>query len=88
MSVLNVLPFISPVVLNYLGNCQGSKLTLANSQDASDFDKLRVRNIFTSKRLRFGIIHVSQLISKEFASAWSHQFASRKSLTSKTLQVD
>ena len=30
---------------------QGSKLTLANSQNASDFDKLRVRKISTSKRL-------------------------------------
>ena len=31
---------------------QGSKLTLANSQNASDFDKLGVRKIFTSTRLR------------------------------------
>ena len=30
---------------------QGSKLTLANSQSASDFDNLRVRKISTSKRL-------------------------------------
>ena len=39
---------------------QGSKLTLANSQNASDFDNLRVRKISTSKRLRVRIIHVSQ----------------------------
>ena len=41
-------------------NKQGSKLTLANSQNASDFDNLRVRKISTSKRLRVRIIHVSQ----------------------------
>ena len=39
---------------------QGSKLTLANSQNVSDFDNLRVRKISTSKRLRVRIIHVSQ----------------------------
>ena len=39
---------------------QGLKLTLANSQNASDFDNLRVRKIFTCKRLRVRIIHVSQ----------------------------
>ena len=39
---------------------QGSKVTLANSQNASDFDNLRVRKISTSKRLRVRIIHVSQ----------------------------
>ena len=42
------------------GHYQGSKLTLANSQNASDFDNLRVRKISTSKRLRVRIIHVSQ----------------------------
>ena len=40
--------------------CQGSKLTLVNSQNASDFDNLRVRKISTSKRLRVRILHVSQ----------------------------
>ena len=40
---------------------QGSKLTLVNSQNASDFDNLRVRKISTSKRLRVRIIHVSQI---------------------------
>ena len=39
---------------------QGSKLTLANSQNASDFDDLRVRKISTSKRLLVRIINVSQ----------------------------
>ena len=43
-----------------IGLMQGSKLTLANSQNASDFDNLRVRKISTSKRLRVRIIHVSQ----------------------------
>ena len=38
---------------------QGSKLTFATSQNASDFDKLRVRKIYTSKRLLVRIIHVS-----------------------------
>ena len=37
---------------------QGSKLTLANSQNASGFDNLRVRKISASKRLRVRIIHV------------------------------
>ena len=35
-------------------------ITLANSQNVSDFDNLRVRKISTSKRLRVRIIHVSQ----------------------------
>ena len=43
---------------------QGSKLTLANSQNASDFDDLRVKKITTSKRLRVRIIHVSQTKGK------------------------
>ena len=43
---------------------QGSKLTLANSQNASDFDKLRVRKIYTSKRLLVRIIHVCQTCSR------------------------
>ena len=33
---------------------------LTNSQNASDFDNLRVRKISTSKLLRVRIIHVSQ----------------------------
>ena len=40
---------------------QGSKLTLANSQNTSDFYNLRVRKISISKRLRVRIIHVSQV---------------------------
>ena len=44
---------------------QGSKLTLANSQNPSDFDKLR--KISTSKRLRVRINHVSQTFGNEFA---------------------
>ena len=39
---------------------QGSKLTHANSQNANDFDNLRVTKISTNKRLRVRIIHVSQ----------------------------
>ena len=45
---------------------QRSKLTLANSQNASDFDNLRVRKISTSKRLRVRIVHVSQTKGKNF----------------------
>ena len=43
---------------------QGSKLTLANSQNTSDFDNLRVRKISIRKRLRVRIIHVSQTKGK------------------------
>ena len=43
---------------------QGSKLPLANSQNASAFDNLRVRKIATSKRLRVRIIHVYQTFGK------------------------
>ena len=43
---------------------QSSKLTLANSQNAGDFDNLRVRKISISKRLRVRIIHVSQTKGK------------------------
>ena len=43
---------------------QGSKLTLANSQNASDFDNLRVKKMSTNKRLRGRIIHVSQTKGK------------------------
>ena len=43
---------------------QGSKLTLAYSQNASAFDNLRVRKIATSKRLRVRIIHVYQTFGK------------------------
>ena len=39
---------------------QGSKLTHTNSQNANDFDNLRVTKISTNKRLRVRIIHVSQ----------------------------
>ena len=44
---------------------QGSKLTLANSHNASDFDNLRVRKISTSKRLLFRIMYVSQTCSRK-----------------------
>ena len=43
---------------------QGPKLTLTNSQNVSDFDKLRVTKISTSKLLRVGIIHVSHTFGK------------------------
>ena len=39
---------------------QGSKLTHTNSQNAKDFDNLRVTKISTNKRLRVRIIHLSQ----------------------------
>ena len=50
-------------------NGQDSKLTLANSQNASDFDNLRVRKISTSKRLRVRIIHVSQTFGESCSNA-------------------
>ena len=53
----------SLVVTFYL--YQGSKLTLANSHNASDFDNLRVRKISTSKRLLFRIMYVSQTCSRK-----------------------
>ena len=59
---------------------QGSKLTLADSQNASDFDELRVRKLSTSKRLRVRIIHVSQTFGENLLV--------EKNLTSQTLQVD
>ena len=43
---------------------RAKKLTLANSQHAIDFDNLQVRKTSTSKRLRVGIIHVSQTKGK------------------------
>ena len=47
-----------------LSVCQDSKLTLANSQNARDFDKVRVRKISTSKHLQVRIIHVCQTFGK------------------------
>ena len=38
---------------------QGSKLTLADSQNGSDFDNLRVRKISISKNLQVGITKTS-----------------------------
>ena len=66
---------------------QGSKLTLANSQNASAFDNLRVRKIATSKRLRVRIIHVYQTIGKNLLVI-SPVCQQKKNLTSKILQVD
>ena len=51
---------------------QGSKLTLANLQNARDFDNLRVRKISTSKRLRVRIIHVSQTVGESSSNARRH----------------
>ena len=48
---------------------QGSKLTLANLQNASDFDNLRVTKISTSKRLPVGVIHVSQTFGERCSNA-------------------
>ena len=64
---LSILTYFAKV-LQILSK-QGSTLTLPNSQIASDFDKLWVKKITTSKRLQVRIIHVSQsLFWKEFAS--------------------
>ena len=49
--------FSLPLIFIFL---QGSKLTLANSQNASEFDNVRVRKISTNKLLRVRIIHVCQ----------------------------
>ena len=43
---------------------QGLKVPLANSQNASDINNLRLRKISTSKRLRVRIIHVLQTFGK------------------------
>ena len=58
----------------YLGgrvivDLQGSKLALANLQNASDFDNLRVRKIFTSNRLWVRIIYVSQTFGESCLNA-------------------
>ena len=59
---------------------QGSKLTLTNSQNASE------KNIRYSKRLRVRIICLPN-IWKEFASGLTSLLV-EKNLTSQTLQVD
>ena len=49
---------------------QGSKLiTHTNSQNANDFDNLRVTKISTNKRLRVRIIHVSQTLGESRSNA-------------------
>ena len=48
---------------------QGSKLTHTNSQNANDFDNLRVTKISTNKRLRVRIIHVSQTFGESRSNA-------------------
>ena len=47
-------------------------------------DNLRVRKIASSKRLRVRIMQISQTFGKNLL-VQSHQFASEKNLTSKTL---
>ena len=49
----------SLLYLVQLSAFQGSKLTLANSQNAIDFDNLRVRKMSSRKSLRVRIIHLS-----------------------------
>ena len=48
---------------------QGSKLTHTNSQNANDFDNLRVTKISTNKRLRVRTIHVSQTFGESRSNA-------------------
>ena len=48
---------------------QGSKLTRANSQNASDFGNLRVRRISFSKLSKVRIIHVSQTFGESCSNA-------------------
>ena len=56
---------------------QGSKLKLANSQNASDFGNLRVRKISTSKRQRVRIIHVSQTFGENRSNVWTRSEANK-----------
>ena len=48
---------------------QGSKLTHKKSQNANDFDNLRVTKISTNKRFRVRIIHVSQTFGESRSNA-------------------
>ena len=48
---------------------QGSKLTRTNSQNANDFDNLRVTKISTNKRLRVRTTHVSQTFGESRSNA-------------------
>ena len=64
---------------------QGSKLALANSQNASNFDNLRMRKISTSKRLQVRI-SMSPKQREQFASDITSLLV-EKYLTCKTLQV-
>ena len=69
---------------------QSSKLTLANSQNAGDFDNLRVRKISISKRLRVRIIHVSQTKGKNLlvvspVGQWKKFFLAKLCKCAKTL---
>ena len=77
----NGRPFTAPIV--------GLKLMLANSQNASDFDNLIVRKMFTSKHLLVGIIHVSETVRKNLLVVlpvcwWKKSYY----ICSQTLQVD
>ena len=64
-------------------NLQGSKLMFTSSQNARDFDNLRVKKRSTSKRLQVRIIHVSQTKGNNGLTS----FLVEKNLTSKNLQV-
>ena len=61
-----------------LSMTQGSKLTLANSQNASDFGNLRVRKISTGKPLRVRIIHVSQAFGESCSNVWTRSEANKQ----------
>ena len=69
-------------------NLQGSKLMFTSSQNARDFDNLRVKKMSTSRRLRIRIIHVSQTKGNnyDFASGLTSSLV-EKNLTGKTLHV-
>ena len=68
-----------------LTRSKARKLALANSQNASDFDNLRMRKISTSKRLQVRI-SMSPKQREEFASDITSLLV-EKYLTTKTLQV-
>jgi len=71
-------------LLRYISGLE--TLTLAISQNASDFDILRVRTISTGRRLRVRIIHVSQIFGNNLLVVSPIMWW--KNLDSKSLQVN
>ena len=78
LEVLSKGPYLRPVHCTRCARSQGSKLTLANSQNASDFGNLRVRKISTGKPLRVRIIHVSQAFGESCSNVWTISEANKQ----------